>query len=55
MEYGDETFPFAMTSARHWQRINAAVQLEPVQGSHCYMQQTPAAAAERIRAFLLDA
>lgn len=53
MEYGDTTFPFVIKSAQIWQRLSPFVCAERVQGGHCYMQQAPVAASERIREFLL--
>lgn len=53
MEHGERTFPFVVRSARHWQRVNAAVKVERVPGGHCCMQQDPERSAQRIKAFLL--
>lgn len=52
IEYGEKTFPFIRHSVRRWQGINPAISAERVAGGHCYMQQDPAAAAGRIKAFL---
>lgn len=51
--YGTESFPFVAKSAALWQKYNANVEIEQVNGGHCFMQQYPDAAAQRVREFLL--
>ena len=53
MLYGVETFPFVIKSAALWCQRNSNVQAEQVAGGHCFMQEDPAAAAQRVREFLL--
>ena len=55
VDYGDQSYPFVGESVKRWQGINPRVSSEQVPGSHCFMQQDPLAAAERVRAFLLGA
>lgn len=47
------TFPFVTESVARWQMVNDAVKAEQVPGGHCFMQEQPEEAAERVRAFLL--
>lgn len=53
MLYGADTFPFVIKSAALWRKSNSNLQTEQVDGGHCFMQQHPASAAARVRAFLL--
>ncbi|MEO4049154.1 alpha/beta hydrolase [Pseudomonas sp. CAU 1711] len=50
--HGDKTYPFVGQSARRLAGLNAAVSIEEVPGGHCFMQEDPADAAARVRAFL---
>ncbi len=52
VEYGDATFPFIARSVARWQKLDPQLVTEQVVGGHCFMQQDPEAAAERVRAFL---
>lgn len=52
--YAEHTFPFVSESVKRWQSINDAVQAAPMPGGHCFMQEAPAQAAERITQFLLQ-
>ncbi len=51
MMYGAETFPFVIKSAALWSKSNHNVHIEQVAGGHCFMQQDPSAAAQRVREF----
>ncbi|MDX5371858.1 MAG: alpha/beta hydrolase [Pseudomonadaceae bacterium] len=51
--YGDRTYPFVGQSAKRLAGLNPAVSSEEVAGGHCFMQERPAEAAARVRAFLL--
>lgn len=53
IDYGDHSYPFVAESVKRWQGINPQIGSEQVPGSHCFMQQDPAAAAARIGGFLL--
>lgn len=53
VDYGDKSYPFLAKSVKRWLGINPLIRGEQVPGSHCFMQQDPAAAAQRIKAFLL--
>lgn len=53
VEYGEKSFPFITRSVQRWAGVSPLIQGEPVAGGHCYMQQDPGAAAQRIKAFLL--
>ncbi|NLY13102.1 MAG: alpha/beta hydrolase [Gammaproteobacteria bacterium] len=55
MMYGAETFPFVMKSAALWQQRNSYVEVEQVQGGHCFMQQYPEMSAQRVSQFLRSA
>jgi pimeloyl-ACP methyl ester carboxylesterase len=55
VEYGEKSFPFIARSVKRWVANNPQIQSEPVPGGHCYMQEDPLAAAQRIKAFLLAA
>ncbi|MBA1202638.1 alpha/beta hydrolase [Pseudomonas capeferrum] len=50
--HGADTYDFVPPSARHMAAINAHVTVRQVEGGHCFMQEDPAMAAERVRAFL---
>lgn len=51
--HGVDSFPFVAKSAVLWSRHNSNVQAEQVRGGHCFMQQYPEAAAQRVHEFLL--
>ena len=51
--YGRTTYPVVLKSAALWPRCNAHVTAELVEGGHCFMQEYPAATAQRVRDFLL--
>lgn len=53
LEYGTQSYPFVAASARRLAASHPFVLAEEVPGGHCYMQENPAAAARRARAFLL--
>jgi pimeloyl-ACP methyl ester carboxylesterase len=53
VEYGEKSFPFIARSVKRWQGSKPLITSEQVPGGHCYMQEDPAAAARRIKAFLL--
>ncbi len=50
--YGAESFPFVLKSAALWAQRNAQVQIEQVAGGHCFMQEYPAATAQRVQHYL---
>ncbi|HBP1694714.1 TPA: alpha/beta hydrolase, partial [Pseudomonas aeruginosa] len=51
--YGDRTYPFVAKSVARWCSLNPQVSAHAVVGGHCFMQEDPADAAERVRDFLL--
>ena len=51
--HGDETYPFVRESAQKLAAINSHVEVEELPGGHCFMQQDPQRAAERVRDFIL--
>jgi pimeloyl-ACP methyl ester carboxylesterase len=53
--HATDTFPFVMPSALQWQGMNHHVSVEQAPGGHCFMQEDPDDAAERVRRFLLQA
>lgn len=55
VEYGEKSFPFIARSVQRWADLSPLIHGQPVAGGHCYMQQDPDAAAQRIKAFLLAA
>ncbi|MFK3776354.1 alpha/beta fold hydrolase [Pseudomonas sp. NPDC089406] len=50
--YGEQTYPFVPRSVRRLAGLNAHVSAQQVAGGHCFMQEDPAMAAERVVAFL---
>lgn len=50
--HAQQTFPFVTESARRWQQMNDAVQVAPMAGGHCFMQERPGDAARAIAAHL---
>lgn len=50
--YGNKTYPFVSKSAHKWSSLNNAVQLQKVEGGHCFMQENPKESAVLIRQFL---
>ncbi len=55
VEYGEKSFPFIARSVKRWQGSKKSIHSEQVSGGHCYMQEDPLAAAQRIKGFLLAA
>lgn len=53
IEYGQHSYPFVAASAKRLGAQHPHMQIAQVAGGHCYMQEDPAAAARRARAFLL--
>lgn len=51
--HGDKTYPFVKQSAARLLARNAHVTVEEVPGGHCFMQENPQGAAQRVLAFLL--
>ncbi len=51
--HAGHTFPFVAPSALQWRGMNRHVSVEQVPGGHCFMQEDPEDAAERVRRFLL--
>ncbi len=54
VEYGEASYPFVAAAVKRWQTINPAVSSARVPGGHCFMQQYPEAAAERVKTFFLS-
>lgn len=52
--HGTDSFPFVTKSAALWSKRKSNVLIEQVSGGHCFMQQDPEAAAQRVRSFLLS-
>ncbi|MGE5451807.1 MAG: alpha/beta fold hydrolase [Acidobacteriota bacterium] len=52
--HGEDSMPFVAPSAMQAASVNDAIQAQQVAGGHCFMQQDPAAAAQRVRSFLLS-
>lgn len=50
---GEHSFPFVHRATRRWCAMNARISREFVAGGHCFMQERPAEAAERVIAYLL--
>ncbi|WP_439886867.1 alpha/beta fold hydrolase [Pseudomonas sp. MBLB4123] len=50
--YGQRSYPFVAKSVARWCAGNPHVHAQVVAGGHCFMQEQPDAAAERVRAFL---
>jgi len=46
--YASKSYDFILTSLQKWQKRNNAVKLEEFNGGHCFMQEQPELAAERI-------
>jgi pimeloyl-ACP methyl ester carboxylesterase len=51
--YGEQTYPFVAISVARWVAQNPHVSGQPMPGGHCFMQQHPEQAAQRVAAFLL--
>jgi pimeloyl-ACP methyl ester carboxylesterase len=51
--FGLRTYPFIATSVARWSALNAHVSAQTVAGGHCFMQEDPQDAAQRVAAFLL--
>lgn len=47
--HGDRTYEFVRDSVARWTAFNPRVSAEALPGGHCFMQQAPEAAAERVR------
>lgn len=39
--YGDRSYPFVSKALHRWQKLNSAVDIQPVRGGHCFMQEAP--------------
>ncbi|WP_071871477.1 alpha/beta fold hydrolase [Atopomonas hussainii] len=50
--YGERTYPFVGEAVQRWRAINRNASGLQVPGGHCFMQEYPAASAERVLAFL---
>ncbi|MFB4391882.1 MULTISPECIES: alpha/beta fold hydrolase [unclassified Pseudomonas] len=50
--HGEQTYPFVPRSVQRLAALNAKVSEQQVPGGHCFMQEDPALAAERVVAFL---
>ncbi|XOZ34656.1 alpha/beta fold hydrolase [Halomonadaceae bacterium KBTZ08] len=50
--HGDSTYDFVRESVARWVSFNPHVSAESLPGGHCFMQQTPETAVERVRAAL---
>ncbi|MNL87000.1 Alpha/beta hydrolase family protein [compost metagenome] len=53
--HGHKSYAFVGKSARRLAASNPTVQEQQVEGGHCFMQEQPQDAAERVLAFLLGA
>lgn len=51
--HGDTTYPFVKESAGRVAALNGNVDVEVLPGGHCFMQQDPQRAAERVKSFIL--
>jgi pimeloyl-ACP methyl ester carboxylesterase len=51
--YGEQTYPFVATSVARWAGQNPHISGQSMPGGHCFMQQYPEQAAQRVVAFLL--
>lgn len=51
--HGQRSYPFVAKSVARWCASNGHVQGQVVAGGHCFMQEFPQDAAERVAAFLL--
>jgi pimeloyl-ACP methyl ester carboxylesterase len=51
---GADTYPFVSQGVARWCAVNHRVSAQRVAGGHCFMQEEPQEAAERVRAFLLS-
>jgi len=47
------TYPFVKEGVARLQLLNSGIDVEQVDGGHCFMQEHPLAAADHVRAFLL--
>ena len=50
--HGDATYDFVRDSVARWVTFNSQVTAEPIPGGHCFMQQSPESAGERVQAAL---
>ena len=46
--YGDKSYDFVAKAVQKWQKRNAAVSVASISGGHCFMQEQPALAAQRV-------
>ena len=53
--HGESTYDFVRDSVARWVAFNGNVTAEALPGGHCFMQQAPGTAAERVRAALAAA
>lgn len=53
--HGDATYDFVRASVAQWETLNMNVSAEALHGGHCFMQETPDAAVQRVRAALTAA
>jgi len=51
--YGSHSYPFVAKSVARWCGMNGIVSGQVVAGGHCFMQENPQDAAERVSGFLL--
>ncbi len=51
---GQETYPFALRAGAHAQKKNTNITFSVVPGGHCFMQEFPQQAAERVLSTLTD-
>lgn len=51
--HGRDTMPFVARGSRHAAARNARIQVQVLDGGHCFMQQQPAVAADVVRRHLL--
>ncbi len=53
--HGESTYDFVRDSVAQWVTLNRNVSAETLPGGHCFMQQAPGTAAEKVRAALAAA
>lgn len=49
---GTDTYPFLHRSMRDWQRQHALLEVQPMAGGHCFMQEQPELTAQKMMAVM---
>ena len=52
--YGQKSYPFVAKAVARWCAINPKLSAQVVEGGHCFMQEHPAASAQRVVDYLLS-